>query len=275
MLTKQKWDAFQADQLSKTEIGKFVLCYAKEEDTTRLFIHQFNRWTSAFTKEGWWDTFTVSRKSCANKGFYLCQIEKFRLDKDGYLNMIVFPNKYLGETIDEDATAWDYLNMSGKFTREYKSTQRRSRFNITNLERTFKEKFEESGYPTMESFIFSEFMTSGITLDEISIALEEKYDIEKLADDINKNIEKYAEKYPLLVKKLPKEEFYGHMIYTTSNTVNYLENKSIEYDIHKLGTDNILLNRVEAVLQYWVDVHKAKKEKEKAERKAKKLIKTK
>jgi len=272
MLREQKWNALQVDQLSKTEIGKFILCYAKEDNTTRLYIHQFNKVMSIITKEGWWDTFTLSRKSCM-KGFYLCRIGEFRLDKSGYLNLIVFPNKYLGETIDEDAAAWDYLNMSGKFTREYKSIQRRGRFNITNLERNFKERFEESGYPTMESFIFSVFMGDEITLDEISTALEEKYDIEKLADDINKNIEKYAEKYPLLAKKLPKEDVFGYTVYTTDCTVRYLKNKDLEYDEHKLGDETILLNRVEAVLQYWVDVHKAQKEKAKAERKAKKLEK--
>jgi len=264
MLTEQRWNAFQKDRLTETEIGKFVLCQAKEDNITRLFIHQFSKWMSAFTKEGWWDTFTICEKSCV-KGFYLCQIEEFKIDKNGYLNMVVYPNKFIGEVIDEDAIAWDYLHMTNKFADKYKSQHWRARFNFANLNNIFNERFEASGYSNMENFIFAGFIQGEITLEEISDALEEKYEIEKLAEDINGNLKKYSEKYPLLVKKLPKDESWG--MYMTRCTVNYLQDKSYEYDRLKLGNENNILNQVEEVFKYWEEVHKVQKEKKKAEKK--------
>jgi len=276
MLNRQNWDAFQKDRLSETEIGKFILCEAREDNTTRLFIHQFNSWSSVFTKNGWWDTFTVTNQPC-KKGFYLCKIQDFKIDRNEYLNCIVFPNKYLGDTINEDLIGWDYLFYCKKLSKEYTSQHYRSRFNIGNLYNVYKNEFENSGYSNIDSFIFAEFMKDKISIEDISIALEEKYDIEKLAEDINNNIKKYSDKYPLLVKKLPKEDILGYDVYTVRNTVNYLEIKSMDYDRLKLGEEFNMLVRVEAVLQYWDKINKERKLKEKENKKLlrqqKKLLK--
>ena len=101
--------------------------------------------------------------------------------------------------------------------------------------------------------------------------MEEKYDIEKLADDINRNLDKYREDFPLLVKKLPKESAFGYMGYATDCTVSFLNEKSCEYDRLKLGTDNRILNRIEEVLKHWDNVHAMQKEKKKAKKKLSKV----
>lgn len=268
MFDKRRWDSFQVNILSETEIGKFILCEAREDNTTRLFIHRFNKWVSAVTKNGWWDTFTISTKPC-NKGFYICSIQQFRIDRNEYLNCIVFPNRYLGNTIEEDSIAWDYLFRTGKFSKEYKSENWRPRFNIGNLQKKYAVTFKESGYTKIDCFIMDEFMHDKINLEDIASALEEKYDIEKLAEDIIKHQQKYIKDYPLLIKKLPSEDKFGYRYYNPSDVVYFLEDKRLEYNKLKLGEETNMLNRVEAVLKYWDDFYKAKKEREKAERKKK------
>jgi len=94
MLSEKRYNSFKKDTLSKTEIGKFILCEAREDNTTRLFIHQFSSLSSILTKDGWWDTFTVTEIPC-NKGFYLCMIQDFKIDRNDFLNCIVYPSKYL------------------------------------------------------------------------------------------------------------------------------------------------------------------------------------
>ena len=265
MLSEKMHNAFTKDRLSKTEIGKFILCEAKEDNTTRLFIHQFSSLSSILTKDGWWDTFTVTEIPC-KKGFYLCSIQDFRIDRNEFLNCIVYPSKYLGETIDEDLIGWDYLFYCGKLSREYASQHYRARFNMDNLYKMYKIKFENSGYRDIDSFLFAEFIFDKITIEDISVALEEKYDIEKLAEELNNNIHKYSEKYPLLIKKLPKDDFYGYA-YTTKTTANFLETKNNDYNRLKLGNEFNILVRVELVLQHWDKINKERKLKEKEKKK--------
>jgi len=265
MLSEQRYNSFSKDRLSKTEIGKFILCEAREDNTTRLFIHQFSSLLSVLTKDGWWDTFTLTEMPC-KKGFYLCSIQDFRIDRNEYLNCIVYPSKYIGDTINEDLIGWDYLFYCGKLSREYAHQHYRARFNIDNLYKTYKTEFEDSGYKNIDSFLFAYFMSDNITIEDISVALEEKYDIEKLAEELNHNIHKYSEKYPLLIKKLPKDDFYGYA-YTTKTTANFLEIKSNDYDRLKLGNESNILVCVETLLQHWNRINKERKQKEKEKKK--------
>ena len=140
MINKQEWDAFQEVELNKTEKGKMILCESKEEESTRLFIHQFNSLMSCLTKDGWWDTFTVSKEAC-NKGFYLCEIDSFRIDKNGYLNVVVLPKKFLGEIIDEDNLAWDFFFRTNLFCSKYAISKNKERFNIDYLYGKFESEF--------------------------------------------------------------------------------------------------------------------------------------
>lgn len=299
-MTKEEYDdyaKFYAEHhitsLKKDEVGNLVLCENREEKATRLYIHRFDAIDDAYKKGGWWDTFTVSRSVCDKKGFYLCEIEDFRIDRNGFLNMMVVPKYYLGTEIDVDSDAWDYFFGSGLFTYHYKSNYRyhRTRFNVDALYEMFKEdivRIEKSkreclgdqfvsSWREVACFIMEQYISGKITMEQIEQALNEKDDLEKLAEDLNSQLSHYgvSEKnkyaaYPLLLKKLPTDEGIFKGYYTTDCTMKYLDRKNCEYDHLKLGTESELLARVEAVLEYWVDIKAKEKEERKKKRKASK-----
>ena len=229
MITKQEWDAFCVKRNNETEIGKLILCESKEEGSTRLFIHQFDSWVSALHKDGWWDTFTVTDIPC-QKGFYICEIKKFRIDRNGYMNVIVFPKKYLGEVVDEDSPAWNYFFQTGRFSSPYKTNKCCNHFNVERLEEIFK--------------------------DDIENARKE---------DTKKYATKYEAEFPLLIKKIPNDAMFHFP--TPESIERFLIHKSLEYDKLGFGDETDILKRTECVLQYWKTFYKAKREEEKAKRK--------
>lgn len=274
------------------EIGKFVLCEAREENSTRLFLHRFNTWTSAVSKNGWWDTFTVSELSCEDVGLYLCRIKSFRVDRNNFLNMQVQPAKFLGTAINEDDVAWEYFYMGGCFSKRYFDIQPRDRINTENLYSIYQEEVARiienkrkvlgknylSANTEIANFFFTKFLCDEISIQELNLALEEKYDIEKLADDLTKNVSRfgqneknqYMKEFPLLVKKLPKNKIWD--FYDPKTTMEYLRRKDLEYDTLNIGEETNLLKRVEAVLLYW---EKQKEEKKRLKKEARKLKGTK
>jgi len=271
-----EWDAFHCERLNETEKGKMVLCESREDGSTRLFVHRFSRWVSLSTKEGWWDTFTISKAAC-NKGFWLCVIDSFRIDRNGYLNMIVNPKKNLGEAINEESIAWDFFFSLGIFCSEYTTKHFCERFNTTNLFSLFEDEFPASekkhyfAYVEKGEHIFNKFLNDEIDLTFIEKALDEKDSVEKLCDEIlaclrtGRISDKFV-KYELIFKKLPNNVAY----LSASNIEYWLTRKDIEYMNLKLGNETYLLDRVEAVLRYWVDKNNRDKEARKAARKAKK-----
>lgn len=285
------------NDLKNSEIGKFVLCECREENATRLYIHRFDLVDDLFKKDGWWDTFTISNSPCKEKGYYLCEIQNFRLDRNGFLNMMVSPKHYIGIDADAESDAWDYFFTSGLFTRHYRSSSiNRTRFNVEALHKLYegdihniiateKERLGDnyiSAGSKITKFIMDKYINGEISLIDIEKALDEKSDLEKLADDLTTNVKhygsdaknKYVSNYPLLVKKLPVEE-YGLCkgYYTTDATIRYLNRKDFEYAQLHLGNETDLLKRVEAVLRYWVDIKMKEKEEKKRKRKENKLKK--
>lgn len=279
------------ETLKTREIGMLILCEAKEEQTTRLYINQFSRVDNILMKDGWWNTFTISDSPCKEIGYYMCEIKNFRVDRNGFLNMIVTIRNYLGTEVDVDSDSWKYFFRSGLFTQRYSGrfSHTKTRFNVEALHELFKTEIDQiickererldGDYICADSMIakyfLDKYLNGEITLSEIDRALDEKTDLEKLADDLTFQVSrygttaknKYAEKYPLLVKKLPCDTGLFEGYYTTECTLRYLERKHYEYLKLKLGTEENLLNQVEAVLQYWVDVKKREKEERKKNRK--------
>lgn len=290
-ISKEEYDdfakteaVFNIDRLKQCEIGRLVVCDARKENSTRMYIHRLSRIDDIFMKDGWWDTFTISEKPCRKTGYYLCRIKEFRIDRNGYLNMVVIPLHHLGTDIDMDSDAWKYFGNRGFFTNYYQSIgYYRTRYNVAALHNLFEEdiaKIEKNEKERLgddyicadkeiAEFILEKFIAGDITLKDIDKALDEKDDLEKLADDLNLNLERYgtneknryAEDYPLLVKKLPVED-HGILkgYYTADCTMRYLKRKSYEYTHLNLGSETELLRRVEAVLEYWAE--KKSKEKE-------------
>ena len=44
-----------------------------------------NTLEDAYKKEGWWNTFTLSKEK-VEKGLWLAEVVSYRLDRNGYLN---------------------------------------------------------------------------------------------------------------------------------------------------------------------------------------------
>lgn len=300
-ISKEEYDdfakteaVFNIDRLKQCEIGRLVVCDARKENSTRMYIHRLSRIDDIFMKDGWWDTFTISEKPCRKTGYYLCRIKEFRIDRNGYLNMVVIPLHHLGTDIDMDSDAWKYFGNRGFFTNYYQSIgYYRTRYNVAALHNLFEEdiaKIEKNEKERLgddyicadkeiAEFILEKFIAGDITLKDIDKALDEKDDLEKLADDLNLNLERYgtneknryAEDYPLLVKKLPVED-HGILkgYYTADCTMRYLKRKSYEYTHLNLGSETELLRRVEAVLEYWAEKKSKEKEAKKIARKQRK-----
>ena len=146
-ISKEEYDdfakteaVFNIDRLKQCEIGRLVVCDARKENSTRMYIHRLSRIDDIFMKDGWWDTFTISEKPCRKTGYYLCRIKEFRIDRNGYLNMVVIPLHYLGTDIDMDSDAWKYFGNRGFFTNYYQSIgYYRTRYNVAALHNLFEE----------------------------------------------------------------------------------------------------------------------------------------
>lgn len=258
--------------LNKTEVGKFILCRSKksEDDTkTRMFINRFTQFDFD-KKDGWWDTFTIASKPCENPGLYICMIDTFKIDKNGYLMMIVTPKVYLDE-VNEESIAWKYLIRSGSFTNKYNDAHHiySSRFNVINLHEKYAAELFKEGVPFVPTddcakHIMNKLFDGKISFDDIENALNEMDPMEKLYNDIAQNPSSYEEKYPLMIKKLPKaKNVWGEESLTAKSVQDYIETNMITYEKLKLGDDSDLLNRVESVLLHYEE----KKLKEKEERK--------
>lgn len=246
----------QVEQYLQKELGKFVLCESDKEETTRLFLHRFDSITSALHKNGRRDIFITTEVIC-RKGFYLCSIKEFRTDKNGYLNMIVTPSKFLGEEVNEDCSAWTYLFLSGKFSTKYTCTSHHSRFNIRKLENIFSSRFSKryEYYPkgdceTLPCFLLNEFKSDKVSLEEISSALDEWYEIEKATREIIYGIglenKTFLNKYPLLTSNAPKGEL--NSVASFDEVQNWLKAKQHEYKL-KAGSASEILDRVEIGLK--------------------------
>lgn len=112
-------------------IGKYLICEAREDNATRLFIRSApNPLQDAYTKCGWWNTFTVTDKP-VSKGIWLAKVIKYRLDRNGYLNLkvetllpvdnIKFSDLFSWEpygTWNSDAW-WLMMSCSNMFLKEY------------------------------------------------------------------------------------------------------------------------------------------------------------
>lgn len=266
-----KWFAkTNIEELNKEEVGRYILCKSEDKTTSRMFINRFSTFSPEL-KDGWWDTFTLSSKPLEHAGFYICKIDQFKIDKNGFLMMIVTPEKYL-DVVNEESTAWKYFTMSDCFTRTYDFSKfiHPKRFNISYLHGRYASDVvldDTVGYMKQYAKLILDKLFNGeISIRDIEIALDERTEIEKVAIDLNSNISSYAEKYPLLARKLPKERtIFENAEYTTENTIKYLGLNLYSYNNLNLNTaaSDDILDKVEAVLQHW----EGKKEREKAERK--------
>lgn len=85
----------QAEFYNKEFVGALVVGKAKEGGATRIYLYADDL-RSARTNDGRWDYFTISDKPC-EEGMHLFEIQGFRVDNNGYLNVMVTPKRMLTE----------------------------------------------------------------------------------------------------------------------------------------------------------------------------------
>ena len=108
----------EAFQRFAAKEGKLIVAKAKADNNTRLFVRSLNPYTDIRTKEGWWNTFTITKKPCS-PGTYICKIVKVRADKDGYPIFVAEPILSINEKMLISDEMMYIFGMSTLFTEEY------------------------------------------------------------------------------------------------------------------------------------------------------------
>lgn len=98
--------------------GKLIIAKSQANGDTRLFVRSLNPYTDIRTKEGWWNTFTITKKPCS-PGTYICKIVKVRADKDGYPIFVVEPILSINEKMLISDEMMYVFGLSTLFTEEY------------------------------------------------------------------------------------------------------------------------------------------------------------
>lgn len=123
------WTPTNKDMLLKSEVGKHLICEVKDR-SARLHIYNFDLSSTDMVDRDWNKTFTISR-FLKEKGFYICKIVNFVVDKTGKLNCVVLPVFYLGTDINRDYKAWEYMITLDCFSSAYNPV----RCNLNSIQR--------------------------------------------------------------------------------------------------------------------------------------------
>lgn len=67
----------------KEQTGKLMIATARNSGDTRLYARSIDLVEDKEKKEGWWNTFTITKTPC-EKGTFIVEIKNVRPDKDGY-----------------------------------------------------------------------------------------------------------------------------------------------------------------------------------------------
>lgn len=74
---------------NKHKKGKYLICEAKEDNSTKLFNYTVvKRIRGKYCRDGFHRVFTITRTP-VNKGYYLAKVVELRFDKNGFLNLVV------------------------------------------------------------------------------------------------------------------------------------------------------------------------------------------
>lgn len=271
--------------LNKLYKRKLVICKCKEEEGTRLFVII----GGAFGKED--RVFTISRTP-VSRGTYLCEVDKYRLDKNGNLNLIVIPKKKIITVNSDDQDQPEYFETvfdsfftnTDRFVDMYYKMEARIRdyFRLRTIyldaSDNFIEKFDVlKGCDNKQiwEFLLDKYIAGEISLEEIHILLTSPSKYKRYAKAL---IVKYlssnellAQCYPLLNKKLTlmwqeNDELSEYKV------EGFIKHKLKEYD-EKFGSDDdqykSFEEKIERCLQYWDNKKKEEKTQRKANRKKK------
>lgn len=255
-------------------IGKYLICEAREDNATRLFIRSVpNTLQDVLTKGGWWNVFTVTNKPVA-KGMWLAKVIKYRLDRNNYLNLKVetlLPvdnikfNNLFSQSSDNGTwnsiAWWLMMSCSNMFLKEYAFERYTCEYkpNFDELVKHYPE-FKEMSHMEIGKRVLLKYLHNEITLWEIENCLNEPTDWEKFILGLQKevachHIEKlYGEKYPIFSSKVYQnviKDGYVNLLDLEAylqRQLNYYYELERELKIEKV--DGEYLDKIEAALAY-------------------------
>lgn len=262
--------------------GKYIICESRAGyENGRMFIRIVNNSiVDSSTKEGWWNTFTISTK-VVPVGLWLCSIDHYKTDRNGYLNVVVTPIvavpelkfHYMFEKIDN---TWNspaiaiMVNGCGMFLPEYQIHE----FRMPNMD-VFYEKFpqyKDMNYRDMCKALLFDWINDKVELSAIEEAINTLNSHELLLKNIResilrKTIEKDFSEYPLFAKKIAHpDNCKGPLLNVDPDRISdYLDRNAFTFDMYvKEGKiepikSNYVLDKVEALLKYRKNLKDAEK----------------
>jgi hypothetical protein len=96
------------------QCGKLLIATANNDGDTRLFVRSINFATDQRKKNGWWNTFTITRKPC-DAGTYICKVLEVKADKNGYPIFVATPVVTIPEHINCCPELMYLFGISGMF----------------------------------------------------------------------------------------------------------------------------------------------------------------
>lgn len=255
---------------------KYVLCESRDDyKDGRMFIRTLtDTLTDTDNKQGWWNTFTLSTKVVPT-GIYLCQIKEYKLDRNGYLNLLVsplveVPKLKLKCMFSSSNGTWNstavHLMLVGcrKFLPEYSFREYRSG-NIKAFLEKFPQYAEIDDYSYMCNVVLMDWLSGDIELKDIEDALNTPTDFEALIKKVQKAVargtiaDEFPE-YPNFAKKIALSEnseshfMEGYIGY--QEVEDYIERNVDSYErmvkegvLEKVESD-FPLDKIEAMLEY-------------------------
>lgn len=279
-------------------IGKKVICQCVRNDNkkpgSRLFIKNIsNEIIDIETKDGWWDTFTISREKI-EPGLYICEVITYQRDHNGYLNCIVKPVKLLNETdsqaiLSKKKGVWNssalrlMLIDSCKFIAEYEYSASGPirNPNIYQLIDDFPVLDGLCGID-MPSKVLEMYMEDKVTIEQIERSLDTPTYWENLIAEVANAVGygtaelKYGDDYPLFAKKVSHNTLTDNFFYIKRKVEDYIQRQLSYYDKlvieGKIKADETtdFLRNVESALTYRKSLQDAEKAAKKEARKMKK-----
>lgn len=278
---------------NKNNVGKKLICECRGEESnkpgTRLFIRNVtNTLEDASKKEGWWNTFTLSREK-VDKGLWLAEVVSYRLDRNGYLNSevkvimpvndIAFHALFSNKKGTWNSSAWWLMMVvSEAFLREYKFSAHGfvHKPNFDELKKRFPIFNGLSAKEIGEKALYM-YLNNEVDIEEIEECLDTLNDWEELISNVSSavlcgNAEKlYGDKYPLFAKKVSHNVENGDFYFADQNAEDYISRQMDYYnELLKDGKVDPVVGDVLDIVEATLAYRKSLKDAEKAEKKRQK-----
>lgn len=287
-------------------IGKYVVCEARD-CSGRMYILSLNMYIDAKNKKGWWDVFTLSDDKIELPGMYLCKIKRFAHDKNGNLISIIGIVKKMEETYaeitDKYMRSMYLFSKSGEFApinylSKVDSYEAHDFFEYYDYMKgcdkflVYDKELGRLNEIILAKYLLMKYVKEKISLKEINESItSESIDFfwtTKEFDNRYRSIlthYEYRKVYPLVYKKLSARKvdtIFDDLL--LEKTRSYVFDKMYRYEelikegkIEEIEPYNPmddkmdLLDMINSVVEYDEKAYSAKREEEKALKKAKRL----